>query len=350
MLRAGRSTHPAMDTDMRILVTGGTGSVGQAAVARLVCVGHSVLVIGRRTGMDPDGAEYVPCDICDYATLCRAMDGCDAVVHLAAIPSPKPGREHDVFRVNVSGTFNVFQAAADNGIKRVVQASSINALGANFGRTPVPVRYLPIDEEHPALTTDEYSLSKDMVEDIGEYFWRRDGISSAALRLPWVMNTGAPFFGRLVEAVRSVRERLQEVLDGPAPAREALVENVEAQLRRLRSLRAERQPTWHHARDSIADPLVRALVLALPDFCTIVDDRDSAQSIDRALGADYEGAHALFINDGLNTLGVESETLARVFFADVTARKHPLRGRETLLSIDRARSLIGYEPAFPLDA
>jgi nucleoside-diphosphate-sugar epimerase len=78
------------------------------------------------------------------------MRGCDQVVHLAALASPVVGRPEEVFRVNAEGTFNVFQAAAEAGIRRVVQASSINALGLYYGvRTTDPL-YFPVDEAAPA--------------------------------------------------------------------------------------------------------------------------------------------------------------------------------------------------------
>ncbi|MGO8126710.1 NAD-dependent epimerase/dehydratase family protein, partial [Rhizobium ruizarguesonis] len=67
------------------------------------------------------------------------------------------------------------------------QASSINALGCAYNITDFSPQYFPIDEAHPSYTTDPYSFSKQTVEEIGEYYWRRDGISSVALRFPWVI-------------------------------------------------------------------------------------------------------------------------------------------------------------------
>ena len=67
-----------------------------------------------------------------------------------------------------------------------MQASSINAFGCFWGNTDITPRYLPIDEAHPTYTTDPYSFSKTVIEEIGDYYWRREGISSVALRLPAV--------------------------------------------------------------------------------------------------------------------------------------------------------------------
>ena len=78
---------------MKILVTGGTGAVGPAAVKRLVQHGHQVKVIGRRAGTDIDpvdieGAEYQQCDVNDFPSLREQVKGMEGIVHLAAIPYP----------------------------------------------------------------------------------------------------------------------------------------------------------------------------------------------------------------------------------------------------------------------
>jgi NAD(P)-dependent dehydrogenase (short-subunit alcohol dehydrogenase family) len=171
---------------MNVLVTGGTGTVGRRCVARLVRAGHSVRVIGLDEGLEIDGAEFRRCDITDYNALREQLKGIDGVVHLAAIPNPAGGTAPAIFHINCTGTFNVYQAAAEEGIKRVVSASSINALGFNFGVKAFQLSYFPIDEKHPQQTTDAYSLSKQMLEETAEYFSRRDGISGVCLRLPAV--------------------------------------------------------------------------------------------------------------------------------------------------------------------
>jgi hypothetical protein len=64
--------------------------------------------------------------------------------------------------------------------------------------------------------------------------------------------------------------------------------------------------------------------------------------------ASYEGSHPLFVNDAANAAGIESEQLVSVFFPDTQRRKHLLQGTETLVSIERARALIGFEPEHPI--
>jgi nucleoside-diphosphate-sugar epimerase len=157
---------------MRVLVTGGSGAVGKAVVDRLVNSGYSLRVIGRKPGLKIEGAEYQTCDVNDFARLQEVMRGCEAVVHMAAIPNPALATPDEIIRVNCAGTFNVFQAAAQEGIRRVIQASSINAAGQFFGVKPAPLHYLPIDEEHPVFQPTPTPF-KNIIEQVGDYFWHQ---------------------------------------------------------------------------------------------------------------------------------------------------------------------------------
>jgi hypothetical protein len=79
------------------------------------------------------------------------------------------------------------------------------------------------------------------------------------------------------------------------------------------------------------------------NFWTCLDERDSAQVIERALTTDYEGSHTLFVNDDRNWTGLPSRTLVELFYPDVMELKTPLEGSATLVSIDRAQSLLGFQ-------
>ncbi len=136
---------------MKVLVTGGNGVVGRPLVRRLVGRGFQVRVIDRKPGFDIEGAEYVACDVNDFYAVREQVKGQEAIIHLAAIPFPGGGTGDEIFRINCSGTFNIFEAAAQEGIRRVVSASSINALGYYYGVKEWDLRYFPIDEEHPNL-------------------------------------------------------------------------------------------------------------------------------------------------------------------------------------------------------
>lgn len=335
---------------MRILLTGGSGSVGKAVIDRMVKAGFSVLVIGRREGMAFEGAEYQACDINDYARLREVIRGCTSVIHLAALANPGAGTPEQVFSANAQGTFNVFQAATEEGIQRIVQASSINATGQFYGLKPAPLDYLPMDEAHGVFSTDAYSFSKHVVEEIGAYFWRREGISSVAYRLPWV----APAEQHEKMGVR--RDPLLpliERLTKQSPAeRLAWFESAWNAYNQFRASRP--YETQGRAMQLITDMPedqrfgMRAMSNRV-NFFTMLDERDSAQAMEKGLTADYSGAHTLFINDSHNWTGIDSAVLAELFYPDVKIFRKPLVGTETLVSIDRARQLIGFEPEFTFD-
>jgi nucleoside-diphosphate-sugar epimerase len=351
---------------MNILVTGGAGKIGHVAVKQLVAHGHHVIALGRRPKADLDaarlaaieGARYQQVDITDYAALRPLLNGVDAVVHLAALTHPGAGPGHQIFHINATGSFNVYQAAADAGIKRVVSASSINALGFNFGVKPSTIHYLPIDEEHPNVTTDAYSFCKEVLEQTAAYFWRRDGISGVCLRFPHVYVVGEQSRrGAMWEARRTLYEaRIKqdlEVLSAmPEAERRAHLLQLIADYDAAREERPQERPREERYRDdrgmSSPDelPLGMGLIWRRTNFWTSLDARDAAQAIEKGLVADYEGSHPLYVNASHNSLGLPSAQLAAYAFPEVTEYKHPLRGTETLVSIDRARALIGFEPEY----
>ena len=335
---------------MKILLTGGAGSVGKAVVDRLVAKGHSVVVIGRRPGLEFKGAEYQSCDINDYPHLRKVIRGCDAVVHLAAIPNPSKGTPEQIFTVNVSGTFNVFRAAEEEGIRRVVQASSINAIGQFYGVKPAPLNYLPMDEDHPVFSSDAYSFSKHMIEDIGAFFWRRAGISSVALRLPYV---AAVNYHEIVKSqrtrVKKLVERLSQYTDEERLAWFERTWKIYNDFRATRPYEGYSKTRDYINNLSEEEYANFSAMSNRVNFFTVLDERDSAQSIEKGLHANFTGSHVLFVNDHSNWTGVDSKILAEYFYPDVGYRTKELNGTETLVSIDRAREVIGFEPEFSFD-
>jgi UDP-glucose 4-epimerase len=338
----------------KVLVTGGVGTVGTAVVQRLLASGWRVRIIDRLPAEElPEAAqallaqvEYAACDINDIDALRPQMAGCEQVVHMAALASPVLGRPEDVFRVNAEGTFKVFQAAAEAGIRRVVQASSINAVGLYYGvRTTDPL-YFPVDEQHPHMSTDAYSFSKWVVEEIGEYFWRREGISSVALRFSAVIPEQWRVLWGQVLGDSDLVARLLAMPEAESRAwvRDALAEIDALRRQRLMESREFQQRLFGPQADFDRDK--RWVLVSRNNLFTLIDARDAAQAVEKGLSASYDGAHALFINDKYNSTAFDSEVLLKLFYPNVTARKRMLVGRESLVSIDKARALIGFEPAF----
>ena len=137
--------------------------------------GHSVVSIDRvrpkQTDARPD-LEFVEADITAYDDLERALRGCDALVHMAAIPAPGQHPDHVVHNNNVVGSYNALRAVAELGITHVCQASSVNATGISYSRQP-RYDYFPLDEQHPTYNEDPYSLSKWICEQQGDSIARR---------------------------------------------------------------------------------------------------------------------------------------------------------------------------------
>ncbi|HEU5013871.1 MAG TPA: NAD(P)-dependent oxidoreductase [Roseiflexaceae bacterium] len=170
---------------MQIALTGGSGRIGRAITALALEQGHRVVSIDRVAPADaPSRPElsFVQADIAQYEELERAFQGCDALIHMAAIPSPRGHPDHVVHNNNVVGSYNALRAAAELGIMRVCQASSINATGAAYSRWP-HYDYFPLDEQHPTYNEDPYSLSKWICEQQGDSFARRyENMTIASMR------------------------------------------------------------------------------------------------------------------------------------------------------------------------
>ena len=176
---------------MRVLVTGGSGHLGQFVIRDLLDHGHAVVNADRRAPAadGPAGSPatpFVETDLGDVGQVAGALAGCDALIHLGAIPRPYLHPDEVVFVNNTRATFATLQAASLLGVKKAVIASSVSAFGTAWAPVPFPPRYAPIDEDHPLLNHDAYGLSKEVDERTAEMFHRRDGMAVAALRFHWV--------------------------------------------------------------------------------------------------------------------------------------------------------------------
>lgn len=193
---------------MKIAVTGGNGRFGRVVVKYLAQGDHTVLNIDRVESEtsptnDHQHVRFVGLDLSDLAALTRALDGCDAVVHLAAIPSPINFPAPDVYVNNTVTSYNVLFAASKLGIRKVCLASSVNAVGGAYSRA-ARYDYFPVDEQHPTYNEDVYSLSKWVMEMQADSFARRhnlDGMTLVSLR----------FHGLHTLTVRRTRESLAQL-------------------------------------------------------------------------------------------------------------------------------------------
>jgi nucleoside-diphosphate-sugar epimerase len=278
---------------VKIAVTGGSGKVGRAVVRDLLEHGHAVLNIDR---VAPDPARSAPApflaaDLTDYGEALEAVSGAEvlpgieAVVHLAAVPSPVHATPDVTFSTNIRSTHTVFSAATRLGLERVVWASSETTLGLPFDRPP---DYAPVDEQHELRPESSYALSKVLGEEMARQFARWSAIPFVGLRFSNVME----------------REDYQQF------------------------------PSWWD------DPQLRKW-----NLWGYVDESHAAQAVRQALTVELSGADAFIIAAADTVMRRPSrELMAEVYPGvplDASVAEHG-----TLLAIDRARRVLGYDPAF----
>ncbi len=331
----------------RVLITGGAGRVGGAVTTRCIEQGWDVRVLGNIPDIKIEGAEYVLCDIMNYPKLREQVRGCQAIVHLAAIPSPTSMPSPDMYSINTAGTFNVFEAADAEGVGRIVQASSINAIGAAWSTTDIDIKYFPIDEQHPSSTTDPYSFSKKVVEDIGDYYWRRSGISSVGLRLPAVYSPEYLSSKAFLQERDQMQYLFSTLAQMPEQERAVRIEGVRKTVLEFRAQRRMEYPKTEAWSMQTDDWLTKDYLHGRFNFWAYIDNRDAAQAAEKALTADFEGSHPLFVNNDHNWTGYSSQKLIELFFPGVPIHGN-IEGTETLVSIEKAKSLIGYKPEYPI--
>lgn len=152
----------------RILVTGGSGLLG-SYVVRALRDRYQVTIFDLHGPKEP--GEFIQGSILDRAILTKAVNNQDAIVHLAALDAAVAATDGEFMRVNVEGTWNLFEIARSAGISKVVHCSSVAAL--NISRQNPP-RYLPVDAAHPADPRSAYGLSKLIGEKIARRFATRE--------------------------------------------------------------------------------------------------------------------------------------------------------------------------------
>ena len=334
---------------MRILITGGAGLVGSPISERFVNLGWEVRVIGIESDCPIEGVQYTQCDILDVAALASQVEGCDAIIHLAAIPSTRTHPNETLFNIDVAGTYNVFEAASRAGVKRIAQASSINAIGGYWGCDDRQFAYFPFDEDLPQYTTDAYSFSKQMVEVIAAYYWRRAGISSVSFRLPGVWSDAVIESRNLRLTLPERARQLDEFRRLPVTTQQ---ERMAAARENTLALRARHVMEFEAVQDGVFpreaptdDWLFSACFFDRFDYWTFIHTDDSTQAFEKAVTADFEGAHPLFVNSDQNYLDYDTEALLSLFYPEVSRRKKPILGSESPVSIERAQQLIGFEPS-----
>ena len=277
-----------------VAVTGSSGKLGRHVVAHLADHGYRVVALDRAPDPASRATAFVRVDLTDTGQVLEALtgvdevhDGLDAVVHLAAIPAPGLTTNGATFANNIAATHNVFSAARRAGIRSVVWASSETVLGLPFTNPPP---YLPVDEEYPPRPNSTYSLVKTLEEEMARQFcrWQPD-LTMVGLRFSNVMDP-------------------DDYAQFPA---------------------------------FDADPRLRSW-----NLWGYIDGRDGAQAV--RLGLEHcarggGGVEVFVIANADTVMSRSSADLAAEVFPSVPVTR-PLGEHETLLSIEKARRLLGYEP------
>lgn len=273
---------------MRIALTGSSGKLGTVVARELRAHGWDVI------GMDAVGTrghDFVQVDLTDYGQVVDALtavgdrhDGIDAVVHLGAIPAPGIRSDVATFHNNMPATFNVFWAAVRLGIRRIVYASSETVLGLPFD---VPPPYIPVDEGYPARPESVYSLVKTLEEQLARELvrWHPD-LSITALRFSNVM---VP----------------EDYAEFPSYDDDAF---------------KRKWNLWGY-----------------------IDARDGAQAVERALQVAKPGFDRFIIAAADTVMSRPSAELIAEVFPGVPVTRE-VGANETLLSIDHARAVLGFDP------
>ncbi len=276
---------------MRIVVTGAGGRIGRYVVADLAARDHEVHAVDRSAPPtdDPAGrdATWTQLDVRDLDATARLLDRtrAEALIHLAAIPSPRFGTPLEVFAMNTQATFVVLEAAGMAGVPRLAVASSTSVTGLPFASPPVSPLYVPVDEVHPNVGSDPYALSKEADEATSRTMHRRHGYQVVALR---ISNTGTM---------------------------------------------AEQQ--------AVADEVARDPSGLACELWAYLDVRDSARAFRLAVEREIPGCHVINVM-APDTYSTEptADLLAR--FHPATELRRPIRGREVPFELTRSRDLLGF--------
>lgn len=165
---------------MKVLVTGAGGRLGRRIVA-LLAKNCEVTAFDAKAAQS--GAQHhIQGDLLDFDAVKRAARGQDAVIHLAAALVAHKLPDERLVQTNVMGTWHVFAAAAEAGVRSVVHTSSETATGVVFADPSRPPRYLPVDEDHPLYPAEPYGMSKAMSEEIAKMFARKGGMTVTVIR------------------------------------------------------------------------------------------------------------------------------------------------------------------------
>jgi len=277
-----------------VIVTGGSGKAGKWIIAELLEHGYRVLNLDIK---QPEKrlCDTLIVDLNDLGQVHNALSQygnfhqlrAEAIIHFAAIPCPFIYPNDITFKNNVMSTYNIMEAAANLGIRKVVSASSESSYGLCFAKDMFSPSYLPVDEEHPQLPEDSYGLSKVVNEQTADAFYRRTGMQIISFRLGNILEE------QDYSALKDVFEHQPE--------------------QRIRNL-------WSY-----------------------IDVRDVASACRLAIETEGLGAQHVILAANDTSSSMPSKQLIERFFPDVADLRSSFENRTGLLSNSKAKQLLGWK-------
>lgn len=274
---------------MTIVVTGSSGLLGRHVTQAIRSAGHDVVGIDTAPPQDERALDHITADLKDLGAAMALVRDAKAVVHAAAIPRPLGRVAHDVFTTNVTATFNVVEAAALNGVPRIVYASSYSITGFPFNEAPVTPSYFPFDRDYPAAPQDAYALSKWLGEEIVAAAIRKSDMSAVSLRMPWIQTA-------------------ESFANDIAPHRD--------------------------------DP-----DFAAQNLWSYLDARDAGAAFLAAVEAELDGHRRLFVSAADTFADVPTAELLRDTYPTVPL-KRPIAATDTIFAIEEPRDVLGFQPQY----
>jgi nucleoside-diphosphate-sugar epimerase len=287
---------------MRVIVTGGSGRLGQFVVRELFTHSHAVSSLDAVKPRECLCPTYTV-DLTKIESLLDHFKNADAVVHLARIRFPytetgfnvaeQKWRFADIagdaerFKQNVAITNNVLTAAQACAVKKVVCGSSLAVYGLYYPSADLQPDYLPVDEDHPLRPQDPYGITKLIGEKLCDALAQKSGAQSASLR----------FAGVYTEAHRSM-----------------LVERKK-------------------------NPLARGTGA----LWSYIDARDAARACRLAVEADFGGHQAFNICARSTIMDTPTRELVALYLPRVNDLRDGLDGRSSGYSVVKAKTMLGFE-------
>ncbi|MCL1951146.1 MAG: NAD(P)-dependent oxidoreductase [Turicibacter sp.] len=271
----------------KIVITGTAGLLGPYVVDHFLEAGYDVLsvdIVQPKVAKAP----HFTVDLNNLGEVYGMLQGAYGVVHLAAIPRALIYPNEVTFRNNIMGSYNIMEACAGLGIKKVVIASSECAYGFCFAKEDLIPKYLPVDEEHPAWAEDCYGMGKVAAEVVAEGFNRRAGTQIVSFRL-----------GNIIAPAM-----YPEIFPG-------FINNTSIRKRNL----------WNY-----------------------IDARDIASACRLAIEAEGLGASVMNIGANDNCQDIKSIDLVKAEFPTVTDIRADLDGFQPVYCNKKAKRLLGWQP------